>query len=204
MANLNGDIKKWKRGELCGTIATIFCGIVLIYFAICFPLASVKELEGLQLVTEITAPILIAAGAGIAAFCNLKYGKLLERAIRQYVLDVFVENAAAMHPERNSLSFYISVQDSDIELTVNGYKEKIVFDFSAFGKLSLTRKAAVLTEIENRLCITFCRLYERGSDYSEVSYSEREGTRRKSGKPVNIILNGVPDKKAFKNYLKNK
>lgn len=204
MANLNGDIKKWKRGETAGFAATVFCGVVLVAFVICYPLSLAQGLKTLQLATLIAAPVLLVLGAGIAAFCNLRFGGALEKAIRQYVLDVFVENAGLMHPERNSLSFYVSVRENAIELTVNGYKEKIIFDFSALGKLSLMRKASVLAEIENRLCVTFCRLYERGSKYSDVGYAEREGTRRKSGKTVFIIKDGAPDKNAFKSYLKNK
>lgn len=196
MANLNGDIKKWKRGETAGFAATVFCGIVLVAFVICYPLSLAQGLKTLQLATLIAAPVLLVAGAGIAAFCNLKFGGALEKAVRQYVLDVFVENAGLMHPERNSLTFYITPTDGGAELTVNGYKDIIAFDFSALGKLSYMRKAAILTEIQNRLCVTYIRLFMRGSKYSEVSYCVKK-------KSAFIIKDGQPDKKAYKTYVKN-
>ena len=204
MANLKGDIKKWKRGEFFGTCATVFCGIVLIYFAVCFTVARITEIKALELVAVISAPILLAAGVAVAAFCGLKYGGALDKAVKNYVLDVCVENAALMHPERNSLSFYVGMEENIIDIQVNGYKEKLVFDFTDYGKLSLTRKVNILTEIENRLCVTFCRLYDRGANYTEVGYAERAGTRRKSGKTIYIIKDGKPDEKAYKQYLKNK
>ena len=196
MANLNGDIKKWKRGELEGTVATVFCGIVVVAFVICYPLSLAQGLKTLQLATLIAAPVLLVAGAGIAAFCNLRFGGAIDRAVRRYVVDVFVENAVQMHPERNSLTFYITPTDGGAELTVNGYKEKIIFDFSALGKLSFMRKASVLAEIENRLCVTYIRLLKRGSKYSEVSYCVKK-------KSAFIIKDGQPDKKAYKTYVKN-
>ena len=204
MAKLNGDIKKLRRGEKCGVAATVFCGAVLIYFAVCFTVARVRALETLQLVTLITAPILLIAGAAAAAYCNLKFGGALDKAVKKYVLDVCLENAALMHPERNSLSFYITLEDCAASMQVNGYKEKIEFDFSDFGKLTLSGKVGVLTAIENRLTVTFCKLYERGGTYTDVNFSERTGTRRKSGKVIPIISGGKPDKNAYKIYLKNK
>ena len=202
MAQLQGDIKKLKRGELAGTLATIFCGIVLIYFAVCFSVASALDLQTLQTVTLITAPILMVAGIAVAAYCNLKFGGALDKAVKKYITQTFVENAALMHPERNSLTFYITVTDKTFELQVNAYRERIVLDFTEYGKISLTRKAAILSEIERTLCATFCRLYERGGEYTDVSYAFKEGTRRKAGKTVYIIKNAEPDKKAFKTYLK--
>lgn len=204
MANLNGEIKKWKTGELCGTVAAALCGVVLVFFAAAFTAASVLGLETLRLVTLISSPVLLVAGIAVSAFCNIKYGGANERAIRRYIVEEFVENAPSMHPERKSLSFYISADGCTITVTVNGYKEKIEFDFSVFKKLSFSRKAFILGEIETRLTVTFCRLYERGGDYTDVAFAERDGTRRKSGRTVYIIKDGVPDKKAFKQYLKNK
>ena len=201
MANLNGDIKKYKRGELIGTIATGFCGVVLIYFIICFTVARVMELETLQLVTLITSPILMVAGIAVAAYCNLKFGKALDKAIGDYVLETCVENAASFHPERNSLTFYLAFDESKVNLQVNGYKEKVEFDFSALGKLNMARKLSVVSAIENRLTITFCRLYERGATYTDVGYLE---PNRKKEKTVYIIQNGAPEKHAYKFYLKNK
>lgn len=204
MANINCDIKKLKRGELIGTIATVVCGLVLVFFVIGISVSSVKGMRDFQLATIIVSAALTAASATVAAYCNVKFGGALDRAVKRYIVDVFVENAEAVHPERNSLSFYISVNESVISLHANGYKENITFDFTPLGKLSFMRKAFVVSEIETRLCVTFCRLYLRGVKYSEVGFAERSGTKKKTGKLDFIIKNGEPDKKAYKVYLKNK
>lgn len=205
MAELNAEkIKKLKRGELVGTVATVFCAVVLVYFAVGFAVARTMEIRALELAVLITAPVLEVAGIVCAALCSYKFGGEIDRLVRQYVLDVCVENAALMHPERDSLSFYIALDETSVTIKVNNFKELITFDFSAFGKLTLTRKINVLTEIENRLRATFCRLYERGASYKDVGWAERAGTRRKSGKTVYIIQNGVPETKAYKAYLKSK
>ena len=201
MAKLNDNVKKLKHGELAGTVAIAFCLLVIIYFAVCFTIARVQDIKALQLATLITSPILLVAGAGVAAFCNLKYGRALDKAIAEYVRQTFIENAPLMHPERNSLTFYISLEGSEAQIQINGYNEKITFDFSPLGKLSPARRLSILTAIENRLVITFCRLYERGASYTDVSFTERTG--RKSGKVNRVISAGEPDKKAFKLYLKS-
>lgn len=205
MAQLNAEkINKLKRGELVGILATAFCGAVLIYFAACFSMAYYNNNQTLFTIVWATAPALMVLGVAIAAFCNLKYGRAIENIIKQYVTAVFVENAAAMHPERNSLSFFIGLENNSIVITVNGYKDRIIFDFTAFGKLSASRKAGILKIITEKLSSTFCKLYERGGNYSSVDYREKDGTRRKSGKTVPVITAGVPDKRAMKNYLKNR
>lgn len=205
MAQLNAEkIKKLKRGEAAGTAATVFCAAVVVYFAVCFAVAKKTELRALELTALITAPVLLTAGIACAAVCSLKFGGEIDRLVRQYVLETCVKNAALFHPERDSLSFYIAIDSSCVTIKVNSFKEPIVFDFSAFGKLTLTRKINVLTEIESRLRATFCRLYERGATYKDVGWAERAGTRRKSGRTVYIIQNGVPDAKQYRAYLKNK
>ncbi|MDE6001713.1 MAG: hypothetical protein K2G96_05300 [Clostridia bacterium] len=198
MATIEGNLKKWKRGELCGNIALYVCAAALVYFIAGFAVGRSQNIYALELATEISAPIILTAAAFTAAFCSIFYGGAIDKAVKKYVLQTFVENAELMHPERNSLSFYLSCEDSIIYLQVNGYKEKIAFDFSPLEKLSLMRKVSALSEIENRLCATFCRLYERGASYKEISYAERAGTRRKSGKTVYVIKDGEPDVKAFK------
>lgn len=197
-------IKKLKTGELIGNIATALCGVTLIYFAVCFALSWTRGDTLWQTVTWATAAPLMLIFVAVAAFCNLKYGGEIDRTIKKYVQDVCVENAALMHPEKNSLSFYVNMEQTNVELTVNGYKEKIVFDFSAFGRLGSGRKLTVLSAIDARICTTFCKLYERGADYKNVDYREKDGLRRKSGKVVPIIKDGVPDERAMKFYLKNK
>lgn len=205
MVELNKEqINKLRRGEICGNIATGFCGAVLVYFIICFTLAEVYSLFPLQLSTLIAAPVLMVAGIAVAAYCNLKFGNAIDKIIKDYVRDVFVENAALMHPERDSLTFYFSFDKTSATVRVNNYKEKIYFDFSAFGKLSAMRSANVSTAITDRLTVSFCRLFERGVKFKDVSYTVVAGLRRKQGKIIYIIKNGGPDKRALKTYLKNK
>lgn len=202
-AALGADgIKRIKRGQLAGLCALIFCAAVLAAFAALYTVASLKELGTLKVVSLSVFPVLLAAGIAVAAYCNIVYDKSEQRMLADYVRAVFLENYALMHAERDSLSYYITVEKTSIEIKVNGYSEKIRFDFSAYGRLSAGRKLSCLTQIENRLIKTFCRLYERGSDYKSVSFTESEGTRKKSCKPVVIIESGVPDAKAYKAYLK--
>lgn len=204
MVQVNSEkIKKLNRGELIGAIATIFCGVALVYFIIGFSVAVALNLPALKLSTLIAAPVLTAAGAGVAAFCNIKYGGELDKLLKDYIREIFIENAAAMHPERDSLTFYILVEKNTAEITVNGYKEKIVFDFSPFGKLTAMRRSFVATAIVDKLSQTFVKLtVERGAKYKTVGYTATAG--RKKGKQVYIIANGEPDKRALKNYLKNR
>lgn len=192
-----------RRGEIVGTVATVLCGVALAYFAICFSIATVYNMYALKISTLIAAPVLMVLFAAVAAYCNLKYAKKLEAMITDYVKDVFVENAAAMHPERNSLTYYCTVRDSSADIKVNDFKERIVFDFSAFKKLSLSKKSVVGSAISDRLCTTFCRLVtERNATYTSVSYLAC--SPQKGGKEIFIIKNGQPDKKALKYYYKHR
>ena len=205
MAEINAEkLKKYKRGELAGNIALVFCGAVLVYFAVCFSVARVQGIKTLEVATLISAPILMVAGVAVAAFCNLKYGAAVNSLIKGYVLETCVENAALLHPEKLNLKFNLSLDGKSVILQTEGAnrKERIDFDFSAFGRFGFSRKVACLNEIENRLTATFCRLYDRGSRYNDVCFTERADTRRKSGKPVYIIKGGVPDKNSYKIYLK--
>lgn len=203
MANLNKEeIKSLKRKELYGTVALAFCGAVCAYFIICFTIAQVHDNYVLRLTTLIIAPVLLLIGAGFSAFINVKFGGKLDRLIKTYVRDVFIENASLMRPERDSLTYTLSYDGCLAEIKVNNFKEKIIFDFSALGKLSAVRRAGITTAIIERLEATFCRLAERGGKYSSVTYCViKSGSKAKS---VSVIENGVPDKKAYKNYLKTK
>ncbi|MDE5721121.1 MAG: hypothetical protein K2I30_00055 [Clostridia bacterium] len=206
MAEINTEkLKKYKLGELSGNIALAFCGAVLLYFAVAFSIARVHSIKPLETAVLISAPILMLAGAAAAAYCNLKYGAAINSLIKKYVLETCVENAALLHPEKLNLTFNLSLEGNSVILQTEGAnrKERLVFDFSAFGRLGFSRKVACLNEIENRLIITFCRLYDRGSKYNDVCFTERAETRRKSGKPVYIIKGGTPDRNAYKTYLKN-
>ena len=204
MANMDEKlIKKLKRGEIVGKVATIFCGAMLSYFFGAFITAFVNKNELLKIIVLSTALPLMVIGIAVAVICTLKYNVKIEEIIKKHVVDTFVENAQTMHPERDSLTFFIGFEGQCAEVQVNGYKEKIIFDFSPFGKLQVGRKLTILTAIETRLCVTFCRLYDNGSDYKSVEYTERAGTRRKKPKAVKIIENGAPNRKAYKTYLKN-
>lgn len=191
-----------KRGGLLGILCLAVAAAGVVFFAVCYPVARVKDLSTLLLLSYIISPVLIAFGAAGAAYFNIKFGGYEDKLIRKYILDTLLENPQAMHPERDSLTFYIELDGCVFSMHANGYKESLLFDFSAFKKLSPMRRAAIATEISNRLIASFCRLYERGAKYSEVNYNLKYG--RKKSKTVPIISGGVPDKKSFKIYLKNK
>ena len=191
-----------KRGELIGYICLAVAVAAVIFFAVSYPVARVKDLHTLLLLSYILSPVLIALGAAGAAYCNIKYGGAGDKLIQKYILDTCLENPQAMHPERDSLTFYIELEDCKFSMHANGYKESLIFDFSAYKRLLPARRAAIATEICNRLVSTFCRLYERGAKYKDVNYTLQYG--RKKSKVVPIIADGVPDKKSFKIYLKNK
>ena len=200
MPNLNTEeIKKLKTGELWGLIALSFAGISCVAAIVFFALAIARPDNGFRIYGSILcAPLSIFAA--VAAVCNLKYGRAIEKIIKNYVRDVFIENAALMHPERDSLTYYISNDGWEFSIKANNFKERIIFDFSAFGKLSAIRKSSITTTIIERLEWSYCRLYERGGTYKTVSYAVIKSG--KQGKTFNIIENGTPDKKAYKDYKK--
>lgn len=193
-------MKKCLRGERLGDVALIFCGAILVGFIVCFSVAQAMDLASLRLAALIAAPVGLIIAVCFAAYFNLRYGGAIDRAVGEYVRDVFVENAALMHPDRDSLTFYLSLDGTQVNVKVNNFKEVIVFDFSVFGKLSAMRKLTVCSAIENRLNDTFCRLVlERGAKYSSVSYTEQSGKKHRE---IPIISGGQPDKKAAKAYYK--
>ena len=200
MPNLNTEeIKKLKKGELWGLIALSFAGISCVAAIVFFALAIARPDDGFRIYGSILcAPLSIFAA--VAAVCNLKYGRAIDKIIKNYVRDVFIENAALMHPERDSLTYYISNDGWEFSIKANNFKERIIFDFSAVGKLSAIRKSSVTTTIIERLEWSYCRLYERGGTYKTVSYAVIKSG--KQGKTFNIIENGTPDKKAYKDYKK--
>ncbi len=200
MPNLNTEeIKKLKKGELWGLIALSFAGISCVAAIVFFALAIARPDDGFRIYGSILcAPLSIFAA--VAAVCNLKYGRAIDKIIKNYVRDVFIENAALMHPERDSLTYYISNDGWEFSIKANNFKERIIFDFSAFGKLSAIRKSSITTTIIERLEWSYCRLYERGGTYKTVSYAVIKSG--KQGKTFNIIENGTPDKKAYKDYKK--
>ena len=203
-AKIDGEkLNKLLRGERIGNIAVAICAVVLVYFTVGFTVGKFCDIYALKLSTIIIAPVLAVAAAAVAAFCNVKFGGEIEKLINSYVRDVMIENAKLMHPERSSLTFYCRLYDDSAEISVNNFKEKILFDFSAFKKLSAMRKSAVASAITTRLCVTFLKLYlQRGATYSQVSYTARAD--KQSPKAAYIIKDGEPDKKALKIYYKNK
>ncbi|MDE7168255.1 MAG: hypothetical protein K2O28_05335 [Clostridia bacterium] len=201
MANLNTEeIKKLKKGELGGLIVAVFDGIACVALIVFFSIAIARSDEYLRLYTCSICIPLMSTCSIIIAICNNKYNKPLDRIIKNYVQEVLIENAALMHPERDNIAYYISNEGNEFFVKTNNFKEVIIFDFSAFGKLSLARKATITAAIINRLGATFCRLMERGGKYKTVSYCAiKDGNQSKT---INIIENGTPDKKIYKNYLK--
>ena len=195
-------IESIKHGETIGYLCLAVAAAGVIFFAVCYPIARVQSLHTLLLLSYILSPILIATGAAVAAFCNFRYGTEGDKIIKQYVLDICLDKPQAMHPERESLTFYIEIDGCKFLMHANSYNEALVFDFSAFKKLSFMRRAAIATEIGNRITVTFCRLYERGAKYKDVNYTIKNGSKK--NKIVPVISGGVPDKKSFKIYLKNK
>ena len=203
MEELNAEkIKKLKRGEAVGEIATVFSGVVLAAFIVCFTIAQVKDIYILRMISLTLMPALLLITIGIAAYCNLTFGKKLDEEIKGRVQAVLIENAALMHPDRSVLSFGISIEGNIAEIKVGNFKDTIKFDFSAFGKLSAMKKSSVTEAIAQRLNITFCRLYDRGVHFNSVSYFRENGSKRAS-KVIYIIENGQPDKRAYKAYLKS-
>lgn len=199
MAQLDGNkIKKYKIGEALGTAATVLSGAAFIYLIVMFALSWATGNGLLKIILWSTAPALLALTIGVAAFCNLKYTRGIEKLINKYVWQVFVENAQLLRPERSSLSYRFEIVGTTAEISVNAYKEKIVLDFSPLKRLSALRKMTVLKIISDRIAATFCRLFERGSQYTSVDYGQ------KGGRVVRLITDGVPDKKIMKNYLKNR
>ena len=194
-------VKKVKLGDLIGFICLGVAAAGVLFFAIFYPVAKSQNSETLLNLAYILAPVLIILGATGAAICNIKFGGEGDRLIHKYVLDVCLEKPEVMHPERDSLTFYIEYADCKFTMHANGYNEGLTFDFSAFNKLGPMRKSEIATEICNRLVISFCRLYKHGSQYTEVSYVLKNGSKEKT---VPIIVNGEPDPKAYKIYLKTK
>ncbi|MDE6356187.1 MAG: hypothetical protein K2L67_02985 [Clostridia bacterium] len=203
-AQIDGErLKKLLKGERIGNVAVIICAALLAYFIVGFCVGTYCDIYALKLSTLIVAPVLAVAAVSVAAYCNVKFGGEIEKIINDYVRDVMIENAKSMHPERDSLTFYCRILDDRAEISVNNFKEKILFDFSAFKKLSAMRKSTVASAITTRICITFLKLaLTRGAKYSSVSYTARAD--KANGKRAFIINDGAPDKKALKIYYKNK
>lgn len=185
--------------ERTGYIATAFCGVITVAFAVLFAFAQARELETLRIISLTVLPALLVIGIAAAAYLHLKFGGEIKREIDGYVQSVFIENAALLHPEKSELSFGVGNTGSELFVKVNNYKELIKFDFSAFGKLSLIHKSAAYNAVADRLTITFCKLYERGAKYSSVSYYLADGGKKKQ---IFVIEGGEPNKRAFKQYLK--
>lgn len=202
MAEIKGDLTKLKKGERLGSAALIVCAVITVLFAICFTIGKTKDIKGLYLAALIAAPVLLAFFAAVAAFSNVRFGGKIDKITKAYIKDVFLENAALLKPEKESLSFYITFEGACVNVNPNSFKEGLRFDFSPLLPLSSLRKLFILSEIENLLILSFMGLYSRGAKFKEVGWVERSAA--KSKKPTYIIFNGEPDKKAYKKYLKLK
>ncbi len=196
-------IKKLKRGELIGTVATVFCLAVFLYFVAGFSAAFALKNDVLKVVIASTAGGLCAVGIGVAAFSNFRYGAAMDRLIDEYILSTFVENAEKLHPERASITFSLDLKPDRMEITANNFKP-LTLDFSALGKLTPSRRSTIFSSVETRLTVSFIRLWERGGNYQSVSYKIIGGNRRRKGKAVDIIKDGEPEKRALRLYVKNK
>lgn len=185
--------------ERTGYIATAFCGIVSVAFAVLFAISQTLGLATLRIISLTVLPALLVIGIAAAAYLHLKFGGAIKREIDGYVQSVFIENAALLHPEKSELSFGVGNTGSELFVKVNNYKELIKFDFSAFGKLTFVHKSAAYNAVADRISTTFCKLYERGAKYSSVSYYLAESGKKKQ---IFVIEGGEPNKRAFRQYLK--
>lgn len=192
---------KVKRGKIAETVFLAAACAGLIFFAAAYPVTRAKNLHNFTVAVCILSAVLVGAGAAGAAACDLKYGRLSDRIIRHYIIGVCLEKPELLHPERDSLTFTICSEGLTFTLGANGYKEKLIFDFSPFKRLSPMKKSAIADEIGLRLIVTFCTLYGRGGQYKDVAY-RYEGAKK--GKGVPVIVGGTPDKKSYKLYLKNR
>ena len=191
-------IKKLKAGERAGYVFAGVCAAALVFFIAGFITANALNLEAFKIAVLASAPAVTALSAAASAFFNLKYGGALEREISAFVRGVLVENAALLHPERDSLTFTVSFEGQTATVKVNGYKEKISFDFSALGKFGGIRRSSLTSVITSQLGAAFCRLAERGAVYKSVQCAVV------GKKPVTVIESGAPDKKIYREYLKSK
>lgn len=198
MATLNSDIKKLKKIEYILIGAYIVCGAAMLLFVIGYAYARAVSNKTLQTVFLTLCPILVVVGSTLAAFLTYKWSSKTAKQIKMFILQVFVENAHLMHPDKKSLTFDISIDSTTATLGVNGYKEKIVFDFSPLGKLSIKEKNLVLENIQTRLIVAFCRL----SDSHRTTYADIDYTL--NNKKIQILTNSTPTPKAYRIYTKNK
>lgn len=197
MATLNSDIRKFKKLEFISVLLYIFCAGVTLFFVIAYLCARRYDVKTLQLICLILCPVLCTIGTFASAILSYAVMSKFTKEIKRFVLEVFVENAHLMHPDKKSLSFDISFNDAIVEIGVNGYKEKIIFDLSPLKKLSFTQKRIILSEIQTMLIVAFCRLVDGGSTYADVDYAINK-------RKVKIITGGLADKRAYRVYLKNR
>lgn len=205
MADIDArKIKILRRGEIAGTAFTILSGLAVVYFAAMFIVGTARNdaaLENLALYSGLPA---LAVFAAISAVCYLKFGVAMDREIVKYTLSVMIENAARLHPERSNLSFTVQTKGAVVEVAANKYNDKLVIDFTPFGKAGPARRAAYSDAVTDRITYTFLRLYDKGGDYKSVDFRIVSPDGRKYGKTVPVITDGKPDKNAYKDYLKNR
>lgn len=197
------EIKKFKRllvGERAGIALNAFCGAVFVLAIILFSVGAATGNADLKIAALSVCPVTMALAIASSAYCYFKFGKTKDKFLKDKVRDIFIENAAALRPDRNSLTYYITIEQDKAYVRTNDFKERVIFDFSPLGKRAVNRSdiAGLLT---HTLTVAFCRLYDKGARYSDVSY--RIYLKEKTKNPVAIIADGKPDKTAYKYYLKN-
>lgn len=197
------EIKKFKKlltGQRAGIALNAFCGTVLILSVILFSVGAATDNADLKIAALSVCPVTMALAIGSSTYCYFTFGRAKDRFLKEKVRDIFIENAAALRPDRSSLTYYVTVENNKAYIKTNDYKERVTFDFTPLGKNAVSRSeiAALLT---HTLTVTFCRLYDRGAKYTDVNY--RIVLREKTKNPVTLIADGKPDKTAYKYYLKN-
>lgn len=198
------EILRLRKGEKLGNAAVCLSAIVLVFFIVAFPLSSVYNLDALYLSSVIACPIVLVALCGVAAYCNIKCTGKIDKMIAEYVKAAFIENAKSLHPEKSSITFYINYSDKVMTLRANNFKDSVILDFSPIGKLSPMRKLTIFSAVETRLTVTYIKLFEKTKSIESINYYENDANKHKhSGKPVYIIKDGIPDKRAYRIFMKN-
>ena len=78
-------IAKQKTAELIGYLCIAVAVAGGVFFAVCYPIARVKDLHTLLILSYTLAPALIVLGSAGEAFCNIKYGGKGDKLIRKYI-----------------------------------------------------------------------------------------------------------------------
>lgn len=196
------EIKKYKSlvaGERAGIACTVCCACIFIAAIIMFTVGALQNNEILKIFALAVCPVIMLLCIAASAYCYFTYGRQKEKMLKAFVSNILIENASALRSDRSSLSYTITVEKGKAYLKANDFKNSVVFDFTPLGKNAVGASEIALT-VTGTLSNTFCRLYDRGAEYKSVSY--RLSYDGKTKKTVPVITDGVPDKNAYKAYLK--